>query len=641
MDASIGSVGGRLGAAATRTSAPRRVSVVAALAFLILALGAPAAEAHALLLRSDPVNGSVVARAPQAVTLWFDEEISQPLSSARLVDQDGATVGGIRNKHGADAKVLTLTLPRLGMGTYGVLWQVLAADDGHTSSGTVVFTVGAPTAAPAPTFGAATGPTLSAVLLKWARIAALAALVGALAVLGIVAGLAEPPPLVAVTVRTTRNRLFLMGIGAAALGAVVGLADLIEQGRLLRPRDGSWVSTVGSLLGATRWGHLWLARELVLLAVLAILVGARSRTGPAIGRSVAAVAGTVALVVVEALGSHAAAVDSSRAITIGADAVHIAAACLWLGAVGGIAVMLWPHPAGASGVALARACRQPFTRLVLVSVTVVLVSGLFGAGRQLESVHDLLTTRYGHTLLAKIGMVAVLLALGLLNSTSLHDARLLGGPRPLSRRLVAVEAGAGAVLLVVVGLLAETAPREAPGVPTVASAQVVSGSLADLVVTLSATPSQPGAYGFTVSVVSTRRPAPAPVDGVRLELATGAQPIVVGLREVGPGRYFGTAAVAATGVVPVTAVVDRAGAQVAVPVTWHVGSPAGEEPTARPVGHPLAPYANGLALGLVVVALVFAAVRRRSARTVRSERAPVQADRRVEDDTLATLDNRR
>src|SRR3954468_13681497 len=61
-----------------------RASGALVAALLVLGLGGPPAQAHALLLRSNPVSGSVLTGSPSAVTLWFDEEISPRVSTARL-----------------------------------------------------------------------------------------------------------------------------------------------------------------------------------------------------------------------------------------------------------------------------------------------------------------------------------------------------------------------------------------------------------------------------------------------------------------------------------------------------------------------------------------------------------------------------
>src|SRR5262249_17131777 len=159
----------------------------------MLLLAQPA-SAHADLVRSDPPDGSVLAHAPGVARLWFSEEISPEFSSARVVDRTGATITGSRAQAGGDPRQLPVALPGPGQGTYGLVWRVLAEDDGHTTGGVVVFTVGGAAAAAgtipvaASAVAAGTAATPAGVLLRWLGLCALAGLVGCLAVAGPVLG---------------------------------------------------------------------------------------------------------------------------------------------------------------------------------------------------------------------------------------------------------------------------------------------------------------------------------------------------------------------------------------------------------------------------------------------------------------------
>src|SRR5499427_368662 len=179
----------------------RSAALILGAAAAMLLLAQPA-SAHADLVRSDPSDGSVLAHAPSVARLWFSEEISPEFSSARVVDRTGATVTGSRAQAGGDPRQLTVELPSLGKGTYGLVWRVLAEDDGHATGGVVVFTVGGaaaaagaiPVAAGAGLAGAAAGTAAApvGVLLRWLGLCALAGLVGCLAVAGPVLGGSRP-----------------------------------------------------------------------------------------------------------------------------------------------------------------------------------------------------------------------------------------------------------------------------------------------------------------------------------------------------------------------------------------------------------------------------------------------------------------
>src|SRR5215470_2702132 len=217
----------------------RGAALVLGAAVAVLLLAQPA-SAHADLVRSDPPNGSMLAHAPSVARLWFSEEISPKFSSARVVDRTGATIAGSAAQAGrGDPRQLTVELPSLGRGTYGLVWRVLAEDDGHTTSGVVVFSVGAAAAAGAIPVAASAGPAGTAatpvgVLLRWLGLCALAGLVGCLAVAGPVLGRARAASAsgtVAAGVQLAQHRLLGVAAGCAAAAAAIGVATLAGEGQ--------------------------------------------------------------------------------------------------------------------------------------------------------------------------------------------------------------------------------------------------------------------------------------------------------------------------------------------------------------------------------------------------------------------------
>jgi copper transport protein len=593
----------------------------------MLLLAQPA-SAHADLIRSDPPNGSVLAHAPGVARLWFSEEISPEFSSARVVDRAGAPIAGSRAQAGGgDPRQLTVALPNLGKGTYGLVWRVLAEDDGHATGGVVVFTVGGAAAAAGTipvTAGAGvagTAATPVGVLLRWLGLCALAGLVGCLAVAGPVLGrarAASAPETVAVGAQLARRRLLAVAAGCAAAAAAVGVATLAEEGRRAAGAGGDRTpgQAVFDLLTGTRWGHLWLAREAALIALVAVILGIRSRLGePPAPRATVRPASAAALVLavawVEGLGSHSAALESARAAAVAAYSLHVLTALLWLGALPALVLVLVPRVTGLPPREVMRACRGPFSVLIVISVTVLVVTGLYGAGRQVPEPGQLLSTTYGRTLLLKIALLAVVGGLGLANSALLHGRRLgrsgrlvrgPGGAAP-SRRLIIVEASVGAVLLAAAGLLAETAPPRTPAsaVP-VAEPRAYDTTVGDLVLSVSATPNRPGANGFTVLAASSRRPPPAPIDGITLKLGRPGEPGTLRLQQIEPGRYFGAGRLDSAGPITITAVVRRAGERLAITMPWRV-SPKAVPPTVSRQEHRLAPYVNAAALCVLLLAL--------------------------------------
>jgi methionine-rich copper-binding protein CopC len=125
---------------------------VIVLLFFGLWLAPSAASAHAALVRTAPLAGSV-PNAPDAVTLTFDEPPRTRFSVVHVVAPDG---------HRADGGQLTLDgstvrQPLAGprpAGTYTVDWRVVS-DDGHPVSGSWQFTASAAAAVVDATAGSA------------------------------------------------------------------------------------------------------------------------------------------------------------------------------------------------------------------------------------------------------------------------------------------------------------------------------------------------------------------------------------------------------------------------------------------------------------------------------------------------------
>ncbi|MEU9742507.1 copper resistance protein CopC [Micromonospora chersina] len=573
----------------------------AAGALLLVLLPARPAAAHAVLIDSQPANGRTVAAAPRVALLRFSEDISPEFSTASLLDRTGRTVDGTRvaaDRRGP--RQLALQLPTLAPGTYGISWRVLAEDDGHTTGGVVVFTVGSPSpGAPALQASASSdGRPPSDIVRRWLGLCLLAGLIGALAVAAVVlrpAGAAAAEP-IRVAVDEARRRTLTFAAVAGALAAVVGVADLAVQTYRSGPLG---FSTAVTLLSDTRWGNLWLAREVVLLALAAFAAALRSPArGPHLRGAApwAAVALLVsAAVTVEALGGHSASVGPARAMAVAAVAVHALTACLWLGGVASLALLL----ARRGGSDLLKAVGHRFTALAAAGVALVVPTGLYSAGREVDSVGALVDTTYGRLLIAKSVLLAVAGGLGLASALRLHR-RSAARPAAPSRGLLAAEAAAGVVLLLLAGALVETPPsRQSTALDAGATTVTRSGSVADVVVSVSVTPNRPGTNGFTLLAASSRRPPPAEIEDVTVELDRG--PIAVPLREIEPGRYFGTGDLPGPGAVQATVVIQRGGARLTVPLQWSVPTPAAAPPRSRDRLAPITNVAAVVVLGVLAV----------------------------------------
>jgi copper transport protein len=233
--------------------------------------------------------------------------------------------------------------------------------------------------------------------------------------------------------------------------------------------------TLLELIRNTRSGNLLLYRQLLARAVLGLVAGAeRFGTSLAHRFQELALALSLAILGVFALGSHAAAAAGSNWAIVG-DLVHLAAAGAWLGGLLVLALFLG-QGRSASTVAAGPFLQQVvgrFSALATLNIFVVVSSGLFMSLVHLPTVAALWQTTYGWLLLVKIVLVLLVLGVAALNHRLVRVQA--GQPTPWQptpyhafQRQVGSEAVLSLGLMAVVAVLVQTPP------PPVASTAVAT-----------------------------------------------------------------------------------------------------------------------------------------------------------------------
>ncbi|BBE72595.1 CopD family protein [Oharaeibacter diazotrophicus] len=404
---------------------------LAAAVLLLVALATAPAAAHAVLLSTVPADGGMLAAAPDELVLTFNEPVE--LLSAHLNGPDGGSAVPLAS--GAASTRLVLKAADLwGEGTRVLSWRV-ASGDGHPVAGTVLYSVGrASVVAPA---GEDPSDPVARAGLWAARLVVHAGLffgVGA-TFWAAAAG------------RRSRTAVVLPLAGLAALPLAFGLhgVDALGGGVALLASGHPWLAAAGTSFAA----FAAIAAVALTHAVAAGRIGGRAAI-------VLAVAAVVASGLALAATGHAAAAEP-RLVTRTALVVHGAALALWLGALPPLWTALRaPGPGGAH--LLAR-----FSALAPVAVAGLAVGGLALAAVQLTGPADLVATGYGRVLAVKLVLVAVLLAIAVVNRRRHTAPALAGDPAALRRlrRNVAAEIAIGLAVLAVVGLFRFTPPPRA------------------------------------------------------------------------------------------------------------------------------------------------------------------------------------
>jgi len=119
-----------------------------AIASIALVLGfvvSPLAQAHTVLLSSDPGAGSTVKQLPEQVTLTFAGSLltlgSKTINAVEVVDPMGQTITSPNNVVRGNVLTNVLSPSMVMSGTYRVIFRV-AAQDGHVLNGSFNFEVG-------------------------------------------------------------------------------------------------------------------------------------------------------------------------------------------------------------------------------------------------------------------------------------------------------------------------------------------------------------------------------------------------------------------------------------------------------------------------------------------------------------------
>ncbi len=468
------------------------------------------AEAHALLVRSDPAANAELLQAPTTIELWFSEPLESGFSSARVLDASGKEMpAGAATVDAADPKHLSLPVNELTPGIYTVAWKTLSRADGHEWYGSFPFTVlnpdgtrpgGAAIAPDAETRSEL--PTPAQTAARWLS------LLGGIVFLG-------APLFYKVTLRsgesaeieTRLSALVVKTIGAAVLLVLMGsgLQIIFQAGRL---ED---IALLPRLIYGTRLGALALARQLLMVSgllsvlllthrkqrrlifgaavvyeiTLLLLVVLAGLQGEGAIATIAVIISLVALIITWharrtarttqpwtivlalgalalltfSVGSHASAAPGS-VWAIGIDYVHLFAAAAWIGGL-----VLLPLL-----IAQLRRSEAPIDRVVLWTVVrrysylasfavfCLIISGVFNSLIEFPNLDSLFTSSYGRVLLIKLVIIAGLLGLAFFNNRLVH--RRIGQAADLTRfhRQVAVESIGGIGLMLIVAVLVQTQP---------------------------------------------------------------------------------------------------------------------------------------------------------------------------------------
>lgn len=459
-----------------------------------LATTAQPAAAHATLLSTVPAGDELLASAPEAVELSFDEPVEVLEGAAiRVFGPDGERVD--RGAVDVDGPTLTAPIDGAQRGTYTVAWRVLSGDS-HNLSGSFVFHVGARSGAVR--IDNSDDPIVNAAgtLGRFLAFAGTTMLFGT----GALAALARSD----VSVVGQLRRLAVAGSAAGLVGVLLVLVAraAASSGRSLPAA----FSLTAELTTSTRPGVLTALRgaSLTVGLVLACVRGVWRRAA-----HVAVVPALAAMVCVSVAG-HAWTSDH-RVLAVTADIGHQVAAGMWIG--GAMSLI-----AGLRATERRTQLARRFSTAALASATLIAISGTVLALIQVGSLDALTSTGYGQLLMAKIGGFAVLVTFGWLNRRHLIPI-VAKAASPLLRSLRWEVAVAFAVLALTAVLVNQPPARSSVERPFAATTTADGAT-----VQITVAPAKAGSNDLHLYFFDTTTAEVLPVDAVEVTASTGDIP---------------------------------------------------------------------------------------------------------------------
>jgi len=456
----------------------RRVAPATVLLLLLALLWTTTgiAWAHALLQRSGPPAGVVLHRAPSRIHLWFSEDLNGSASNIIVWDhaRHDETAGSATVVAG-QPRQLEARLKPLPPGSYLVLWTSVSADDGHVLRGSYSFSVLVQGPLPSlagvalggPSQGFPDGPTLASLLAHWLELLATVVWVGAVSISTLVFARTAPGTEQPATEAERRRlgRLVRASVLVLAGSSIVVLL-LLGYGQAGNDWGATFTGSTLSNMFAGQYGKLWIARQLLLVLVLATylaplrfaaprvaavgFVAGPTSGAPRASRSGAPVLFALGLIYLYLLAAsgHAASVDIGGlagshllSASVLVDWTHVLADALWLGGQIYIAVVLIPalqlrrEPGRNTQAFLAMLNR--FSPIAYLSITIFTLSGGFNGKVHIPSWYAYFHSVYGWTLTIKIALI------GLMMLTSVYTVY---ARRPRIRRAQAEHAGSNPLL---------------------------------------------------------------------------------------------------------------------------------------------------------------------------------------------------
>ena len=397
------------------------------------------ASAHVKLRRSEPGANAMLTAPPLELKLWFSETVELSVTRIALTDSAGkpvamaAPIPADGETSGLQMKLFTT----LVAGRYKVTWNTFGLD-GHRSEGSFTFrvlgegevvdTAFAAEAARAERDSMQAAAAEEAIMKpadvldmrSFAPAYVLVRVISFTALLLVIGAVAFRLLVLQPTAPSADATWKRIGSRVASLASLVALAYVFAalargylQTRLVSGNDVPNVDDMTRVMMSTNWGMYWRVQVAAMLtASLALVIGGSRRPGAWAVTGIAAVGAAFAT----SLGSHAGASDTMHLFGVLDDAVHILAVSAWLGGLFWLVIIALPMLATSEGRSRrATLLVEAFSRVALACAGIAVFTGVVSARFRVGTLHALVSSPYGQTLLLKLLFVLGVAAAGYYN----------------------------------------------------------------------------------------------------------------------------------------------------------------------------------------------------------------------------------
>ncbi|MGA8844019.1 MAG: copper resistance protein CopC, partial [Nitrososphaeraceae archaeon] len=383
---------------------------------------------HAFLTSSNPSSSKSLASSPPEVDVFFSEPVDLRYSKLKILDENGKQVD-TKELHylKGDQSALSVMLPPLKDGVYTVSTTVLSQTDGHVTDNAFVFAVGE---AVIPSNISSKISQKSVVYIPEA-LARFPTLVGQVMIIGGAFGtlwLWRPVNRIegiSFMISEVRKKIDKTLVSIFLIGSIIlivsDIAILVFQAQAI---------SAGILdVIATRFGTVVLARTILSLAVFSISIAIfrTNRSTPQIltrGESVGILSLGLSLLLTTSMIGHAAANNQLSSIAI--DFAHNLAASLWIGGVLYLGLVFTSKLQADNSlnqgqkIALISLIIPRFSVLVIIILGFIVFTGPFLLFILDNNLRQVLSSSYGYTLIVKLSLAVVMLAIGSYNQLSIQ-----------------------------------------------------------------------------------------------------------------------------------------------------------------------------------------------------------------------------